>query len=201
LKNVITAAALALAPLSASAATIDLAALDLIPQTPVYTGSGDLTFEGGRVPILSDNTNVVVDGFTGSQLLLAFVESSSSVVGLSYNATNDEQFDVIAVGDNGDNMFELLLERGSFNSSDPDIGLGPNAIIRFTSDDFDFSQDAPFAFFESGNLIDYIGVTFEATSLYAIPAPVTPVPLSPSMLFLMTGIAGLGWVGMRSTAG
>lgn len=199
-KHIITATILALAPLSLQAATINLTDLDLIPQTPVYAGGGDLTFENGRIPILSDNTNVTLDGFADSQLLLSFVgaASNSNLVSISYDTNNAEQFDVTALGDNGDDMFELLLERSSFNLSSASVGLGPNAIIRFTSDEFDFTQDAPFDFFATSNLVDYTGVRFAATSLFAEPMPT--VPLSPAALFMITGLAGLGWVGRRRKA-
>ena len=193
IKPIITAAIMALTPLCVQASTINLADLNLIPQAPVYTGGGDLTFENGRSPILSDNTNVVLDGFADSQLLLAFVGSPADLISIAYDANNAEQFDVSAVGDNGNDTFELLLERTSFRLNSPSAGLGPNAIIRFTSDDFDFGQDAPFSFFANAGDADYTDVRFSATSLFAVPTSV--VPLSPGLVFLITGIAGIGLLG------
>lgn len=194
-KQFIGAAVFALAPFAAQASTINLADRDLIPQTPVYSGAGDLEFQGGRVNVLSDNTNVKLDGFADSQLLLTFSDTLANLISISYDANNAEQFDVTAIGDNGDDTFEMLLERSSFRFSGPSLGLGPNAIIRFTSDGFDFSQETPFSFFASNPDPDYFGVEFTATSLFAVPMAV--VPLSPGLLFLITGIAGLGLTRLR----
>jgi hypothetical protein len=78
------------------------------------------------------------------------------------------------------------------------VGIGENAIIRFTSDDFDFSGSDPLSFFADNLDPDdnwFLASTdFTVTSLESTLAA---VPLPASLPLLLIGLGGLAHIGRR----
>jgi hypothetical protein len=185
---------LAAAPISA--ASINLTDFGLKETTQTQTGSGWVFFDGDNDTLFDDP--LILDGLPDSLVLLEFDGIGSgdddfvTVEYDYYNLGDVEDFEIVAFGDNGIDTFEFLLKRCCNNLSNGTVGIGKNAIARFTSDDFDFSSSNPLSFF-TNNLDDNF---FEASTTFTVTS-LTPVPLPASLPLLLVGLGGLAHFGRR----
>jgi len=177
----------------ASAAQIDLASMNLAEATPSYAGSGDTVFDAPLESFATDFffAPLTLNNFAGSELDLYYDFSGSfpSELTVDYGGGDVEEFDITDFGFT-DNTLEFLLSQTSAALADPRIAVGQVGILRYTSDDFDFSVLDPLDFFNA-NLIDpdfnpifLASGDLTLTALNAIPVP-AGLPL------LLSGIGGM----------
>lgn len=197
IRTLAAAAALTLAGTTVSAASLNL---DRFIEGPAVAGTGEQTlvfeFGGlfasffGPVPLPLETGAGIDFFFEGETGVFDIFEDAdddpldplSSIDGYAITETG---FTASSAGD----MLEFLL---TLNLGDGSVGFGPNAVARFTSVDFDFSDlsagDNPFGTFSAGD-------TF-ALSSYAV-SPLALIPLPAGLPLLLAGLAGLSLLHRR----
>jgi hypothetical protein len=200
-----TTAVLLLGTPAVQAATIDLAALGFVETTQTSSGSGGVYYDGQNGTLYNDlfPNELFLDDHPASAVFFEFDEIGMGFPDFltveydSFNGGDYEDFDIAAFGDNGSDTFEFLLKRCCNDLSNGTVGIGKNAIARFTSNAFDFSGFDPLSFF-AANLDDEdffdASTSFTVTSLEStLPA----VPLPASLPLLLVGLGGLAHFGRR----
>ena len=191
------AGALLLGTGSAQAAPIDLAGLGFVETTPVYSGSGGVFYDDFFALLTGDG--LFLDDFADSDVTFEFDGTGfADFVTVNYDFFGDfEDFDIVASGDDETDTLEFLLSRSFSDLMNGTTGLGANAIMRITSDDFDFSTFAPLDFFADN--ADANGEFFASVdfTITALDSTLAPIPLPATLPLVLAGMGGLFIVGRR----
>lgn len=203
------AAAVFLGMGAAEAAPIDLAALGFTEGAPSYSGSGGVFYDQAIQLLTDDFLNMIsIDGFAGSELQFFFDPFGPNISNVFYEPSGDfESFDIVASGEtetgSGDTL-EFLLSRYDSDLGNGTVGVGLNAILRITSQDFDFSTRAPFDFFDDnstdpGNgFLEYF--TDVNVTLTALDRTTPVIPLPASLPLILAGLGSFALVRRRRKA-
>lgn len=190
----VAAATVFLGTIQASAAPIDLDALLFEEASPSYSGSGDIVYDDFTGFVMTDFFNpLALDDFPGSDINLSYdLNGGGGDFADVFYDPDLESFDIVAFGFT-DNSLEFLLSRSAF-SDEPAVGVGPDAILRVTSDLFDFSADDPLSYF-SANADPFDGLFLASTDLTL--TSLTAVPLPASLPLALAGLGALGFLARR----